>query len=335
MASKKLDNLEQQFKSLQLRFNLVVVVFVVLIVSNLGIFAYIKYDLQQTKSSPNEPEVTKLATNTTQKKNYTTSITSFYNNSSVSEVGFQLELKKQSISTKNTTNCFTNEVPPIKNGCGFVLRPYASGIQPVGTYLHNLIFKGKIGPNDKIAVDIKDSEKNEVTKSLGVIEGKQTELSTLLPGSLKQNEQILLRLWPEKGSEITVDEMYIESFDLNKLQETNLKLSNEITAQNKGKNLNIYLDSDKNGKLDPNIDKQWDCVNGFPGVQTITIKEELIRLNRNESCVTRGYPQEWKKDGGKLSLPTYHWLAAVDQPDNKLDIYPFETVDGVSEYEIK
>jgi hypothetical protein len=334
MASKKFDNLEQQFKTLQFRFNLVVVVFAVLIVANLGIFAYIKYDLQQTKSAPNESEVTQLTANTAQKKNYTTSITSFYNNSSVSEVGYQLELKKQSISTKNTTNCFTPEVPPLKNGCGFVIRPYASGIQPVGSYLHNLIIKAKIGPGDKIAVDIKDSEKNEVTKSLGIIEAKQTELSTLLPSTLKQNEQILLRLWPEKGSEITVEEIYIESFDLNKLQETSLKLSPELVAKYQGKSANIYLDSDKNGKLDPSVDKKWDCVNGFPGVQPTKIEKDTVALVRNDSCVTRGYPQAWKKDSGKLSLPTYHWLVTVDQPDNKLDIYSFETVDGVKEYEI-
>jgi hypothetical protein len=335
MVYKKLDNLEQQFKTLQFRFNIVVMIFVLLIFANLGIFGYIKYSLYQTKSTSNKSEITQLPIPNSEKKNYTTSITSFYNNSSVSEVGYQLELKKQSISTKNTTNCFTSEVPPVKNGCGFVLRPYASGIQPVGSYLHKLIIKGKIGPSDKIAIDIKDSEKNEITQPLGFIESKQTELSIILPSSLKQNEQILLRLWPEKGSEITLGEIYIESFDLNKIQETNLILPIDLVSKYQGKNVNIYLDSDKNGKLDPSVDKKWDCVNGFPGVQPVSVAESTIKLVRNESCVTRGYPQEWKKDEGKLSLPTYHWLATVDQPENKFDVYPFETIYGVNKYEIK
>lgn len=338
ISKNKVDTLQKDIKGLQYRFKLMSIVLIAIVVINTAVLGFLQYKEYQSKSaiSANENKSVQLPVIPNINQDFSTSITSFYNNSAVSEIGYQLELKKQSISSKNTTNCFTPEVPPILNGCGFIVRPFATGIPAQGTYLHKIVFGAKMGAEDKLAIDIRDNEKNEIVKSIGQIEGKNAEYSVILPSTLATNEQILIRLWPKKDSEITVNEVKIESFNIAKLQETKLTLSADLISKHKDSKMQIYLDSDKNGLYDPQIDTLWNCPNGFPGVESATIDNTgVINLVRNDICVTKNAPANWKTDKKANTLPAYYWLAVIGTDDKNLDAYPFEVIYGTKEYELK
>jgi hypothetical protein len=341
MPVDEIQQINKQIKSLRKKLNLMALVTCALLVMILGLLGFLQFG---NLKSLNLPSVEQAAGNVSQlevkpviKKDYQVSISSFYNNTAISEVGFQIDLKKQSISTKNTKNCFTPTVPSIKNGCGFVVRPYAAGITPEGTYLHQILFKAKLRATDKIAVDIKDSEKNEITRSLGVIEGKSPVLGIKIPNTLKQNEQILVRLWPQTDGEVSIEEIFIENFTYAKLQPAKLSLP-EVTAESsKGKKLNVYLDSDKNGKLDLNIDKLWNCADGFAGIKQVTIEDpKNITLSRDENCIeVSKWPESWRTDSAENAIQPYNWLAVVESENGKKESYPFEVTSDVKEYNLK
>jgi hypothetical protein len=330
------DILQHEVQKLKHRFKILTLILVLFVVANVIFIIFLQYSDLRARTNAQDSQPTQLAITPPIKKDYNVSITSFYNNSAVSEVGYQLELKKQSISTRNTTNCYTDEAPPIINGCGFIVRPFASGIPTQGTYLHRMTFASQMGSSDQIAIDIRDNEKNEIVSSVGVIQGKDSTYSVKLPSNLKTNEQVLVRLWPKRGSEVTVTEVLIEYFDITKLQETKLVIADDLKTKYLGKKMSIYLDSDKNGLFDPEIDLLWKCIDGFPGVKPVIVDgKSPISLIRADECVQKNNPTSWKTDKGILSLPVYHWLAIVGLDDNKSDIYPFETSNGVTEYELK
>ncbi|MBC7472319.1 MAG: hypothetical protein H7196_03625 [candidate division SR1 bacterium] len=338
VSTNKIDIVQDEIKGLQNRFKLMSLILVTIVVVNIIVLGFLQYKEYQSKNLvlASDSKLVQLPVIPNINQDYSTSITSFYNNSAVSEIGYQLELKKQSISSKNTTNCFTPEIPPILNGCGFIVRPFATGIPAQGTYLHKIVFNAKMGAEDKLAIDIRDNEKNEIVKSIGQIEGKSAEYSVILPNTLATNEQILVRLWPKKESEITIDEIKIESFNIAKLQETKLTLSVDLVSKYKDSKMQIYIDSDQNGLFDPQIDILWNCVNGFPGVEPTTIDNTgSINLVRNDICVTKNAPASWRTDKKANALPAYHWLAVIALDNKNLDIYPFKVVYGTKEYELK
>lgn len=323
MIEGRIHKLEKAAKSLRLKFRAVFVILLFLAIVNIGqLFSgqynYIQKQLidSTTEKSNTSDSKPKLITS----GDYKTAINSFYNNTAISQIGYQLDLKANSISTKGTTNCFTPTPPPAKNGCGFEIRPYATSIPTQGVKLLNIIFKGKVDQNDKIILDIKNSETSEITSSLNTIEGRFKELSAKLPSNLKQNEQILVRLWPNSGSEITVEEIIFEYLDINKLQPIELKLTTEDVKKYLGKKMNIYLDIDKNGLFDKSVDLLWSCLEGFSGIKDISIRDnESIQLERDESCVKENVPSNWKNDSGSSALSPYHWLAVIniDEKTNK------------------
>lgn len=337
MVVKKNTSLEDRVRGLQQSMRLTVIILSALVIANIGFFAFIQYSYinKETSDKSAEPKAKQLSQEPVVKKNYQMIITSFFNNTAISEVGYQLELKRQSISSKNTTNCFTPSPPPLKNGCGFVVRPYASGIPNQGTYLLNMILQANIGNNDKIVVDIRDSERDQNISSLDDIEGKSKELFIPLPPTLNQNEQLLLRLWPQQGSEITITEIVLEYLELAKLQPVKLNFPQNLIPEYANKKVKIYMDKDKNGLFDDSIDVLWNCVVDFAGVKQSTIDSTgKVELTRDDSCVKKGAPTSWKTDKGLQALAPYQWLAVVEIDNSTSDIYPFEVVNGISEYDL-
>jgi hypothetical protein len=338
MITNRIIKLEQEANSLRFKFRVVFIILTILAIINIGFFLpgqLTSIQKQLTQNNVTTSTTNDQKTNLISKSDFQANINSFYGNTAISEIGYQLDLKKQSISTRNTTNCFTPTVPSIKNGCGFEIRPYAATIPLQGTKLLNIIFKAQIGQNDKIALDIKNSETGEITSSLGLIEGKFKELSLKLPGSLNQNEQILVRLWPQSGSEMTVDSIIIEYLDITKLQPIELKLSLEDTKKYVGKNVNIYRDKDKNGLFEKSTDLLWNCRDNFPGVKPAVIKEDgIIKLERDDECIKDNIPSTWKSDSGTNSLAPYYWIAVIKTDEDKNDTFAFQTIKGKEQYEI-
>jgi hypothetical protein len=337
MITGRIKKLEDEANSLRVKFRIVFVILSILAVANLGQILYTQFSSvknQLTDNTISKSVITENKPKITSKGDYTASINSFYNNIAITGLGYQLELKKNSVSTKGTTNCYTPTPPPIANGCGFEIRPYAASIPIEGTRLLNIIFDAKIGQNDKIVVDLKDSNTGEITSNLGKIEGRFKELATRLPPNFKKNEQILIRLWPESGSEITVNEIFFEYLDINKLQTAELKLTPEDTKKYTGKKSEIYLDTDKNGSFDKNTDILWNCKDGFSGVKPTTIKEDgLIKLERDDSCIKDNLPSGWKTDGGYSTLNPYYWLLVIND-DSSNKTYPFQVVKDKTNYDL-
>ncbi len=334
MKKQEFEKLESRISTVQFRFNLLILVFIVLVAANFGFFAFLQYRLNEINPETETTNVSQVAIAPVLKRRFQNSINSFYNNTSVSEVGYQLELKKQSVSTKNTTNCFTdNEAPPLKNGCGFVLRPYASGIKPAGSLLISLNFAGEMGGDDRIQVDIKNTDKNEISAPIGVVSGKDKDRRVVLPPTLKPNEQLQIRLWPARGSSITIDEMIIENFSFDMLQTAKLTISDDLLLAFKGKAANIYFDTDKNDLFDDKIDKLWRCDANFPGVKPVTIGKTFDLL-RDDSCVSNGYLPAWKSDSFLTALPQYNYLLVVDEDNGLQTTFPLEIIEGKTEYEI-
>ena len=333
---KNLGLFKSKIIKLEFRLRLIMLLLATLILIgtlNLG-FLYYK---SQTNNPFNETTKT-LATainKPTFNKPYQVNINSFYENAAISEVAYQLELKKQSISTNNTTNCSTPEIPPIANGCSFVIRPYASKIQVAGSYLLNLIFDAKLNPDDKIAVDLKDTDKNELTTSLGTIRGKDSRLIISLPPQLKPSEQLFVRLWPQKGSVVTINEISIEHLEYTQLQPVKLKLSPDTIKNNQDKKLSVYLDPINSGKYDKNTSLLWNCNHNFPGVQPITINQnnEYLIL-RDDSCVQNNILPEWKKDNFENSLAAFSYLAILDLGLPTQQVFNFEVIPSQNEYQL-
>jgi hypothetical protein len=337
MITGRIKKLEDEANSLRFKFRIVFMILTILAIVNLGQIFYTQFTSVQKQLTDNtiaKSIITENKPKITSKGDYTASINSFYNNVAITGLGYQLELKKNSVSTKGTTNCYTPNPPPITNGCGFDIRPYAASIPIEGTRLLNIIFDAKIGQNDKIVVDLKDSNTGEILSNIGKIEGRFKELATQLPPTFKKNEQILIRLWPESGSEITVNEIFFEYLDINKLQTTELKLTSGDTNKYSGKKGEIYLDTDKNGLFDKSTDILWTCKNGFSGIKPTTIKEDgLIKLERDDTCIKDNLPSNWKTDGGSSTLNPYYWLLVInDDASNK--VYPFQVVKDKTNYDL-
>lgn len=313
------EHLVHQVKTLHRRFYIIAALFVALGLLNVAFLLNVQYRLWQPQNS-RETSVAQLDIKPVIKKDYQVSLTSFYNNAAISEVAYQLELKKQSISTRGTTNCSTPEVPPVQNGCGFVIRPYAAGIPNKKSRLLKLQVVAQMGGQDKIAFDLKNTDSNEIETAVGTIEGRYQNRSIRLPDQLKANQQIFVRLWPAKGSEVTIKEIIVESLNYDQLQPVDLELPQ---AYSQGR-LQLYLDINNDKRLDSN-DVLWTCANGFPGVQDINLTGSAkISLVRDDSCIGGQLPEQWQNDNGKNALPPYNWLAVILDKDNQKTVFSFE-----------
>jgi hypothetical protein len=333
MNKNETQLIQKQLQGLRRKFHILAWINVVIIVSIVIGVILVRNKVFDNSKTTQTPTLTKIETKTPIINEFQTNITSFYNNSAISEVGYQLELKKQNISTHKTTNCFTTEVPPLQNGCGFVVRPYATSIPAEDSFLRNIVFNATMGGEDKIVVDIRNSEKNEITKTVGIIQGNSSDLSLQLPSKLGADEQILVRLWPQKDSEITINEVAFEHLNSTKLQPVNLKLDEELSQKLSGKTFEIYIDNNKDGTLDKDIDQLWNCVDGFPGVKAGIISGNQITLQRNDICKTP--ISAYRNDKGVNALPSFYWLLVVDSQLSDPQVFPFKVQKGVTDYDLQ
>lgn len=319
-----------QVKVLQRRFYVIVALFVGLGLLNVAFLLIVQFRLWQPPGT-NQASLAQLDIRPVIKKDYQVSITSFYNNAAVSEVAYQLELKRQSISTKGTSNCYTPEVPPLQNGCSFVIRPYAAGIASKKSQLLQLRIDGTMGSQDKVVFDLKNTDNNEIETNIGTIDGRFEEKSVVLPASLEPNQQLLVRLWPARGSEVTIREIIVESLSFDRLQPITL----ELPVTYPSSQLTIYLDRNKNGQLDDK-DLLWNCVNGFPGVQSVGLTDSrTITLVRDDRCVKNSAPSTWATDKGMNVLAPYYWLAVVEGSNGNKTILPFEVTKDKNNFVLK
>jgi hypothetical protein len=335
MTNMNSKTLRQEIDSVKFKFKIVLILFVIILVGN-GLFFYrLEERSNNTQNQASEVTSSVLSQSKDFNKDYQNSITSFYNNNSVSEVGYQLELKKQSISTKNTTNCFTvDAAPSIQNGCGFVVRPYADVIKPTGTKLLKLVIKGEMGPNDKVQVDLKNSDKNELSTGIGTIEGKNAIKYIDLPASLQPNEQIQLRLWPQRGSSIIINELQFEYFNYDMLLPVTLKFSDSLVEQYKGRTGKIAIDTNKSGEYEPESDELWTCKDNFPGVKNFVLETNTIQLKRDDVCVVQNQPPKWSTDNGNSVLATYQYFVLIGDGVTENKAYPLQVNRERESYDI-
>lgn len=340
MSLTSLKEIKKQVKTLRIGLALLGSLLVIAIVCNIILFIFISNNLnsnqktQDTQTASNTAN-TKATTNNQLIKDYQTITSTFYNDNSVSQIGYMLEIKKESLSTINTTNCFTPEVPPIENGCGFNFRPYATGISNVGTRLLSITFEAQMGNEDLIALDVINTEQNKIVSSLERIMGKDQIYSAKLPYSLAPNEQILVRLWPKRESSVTVSRIYVDYLDKKKLQNISLELSSELFSKVNNSTMNIYLDTNKNQKFDQDIDLLWICNEQFPGVQQNKISSQKIQLKRDDSCLDRESREIYGADDYTLALGPYLWLAVFKTENNSTISSPFEIITTQDTYQLQ
>lgn len=327
------EKIDAQLNLLNARFTLITRLFYGLVLINIVVVSLVQYNNYRSANvNIVSTNGTQLAIKAVIKKDYQLSINSFYNNSAISEVAFQLELKKQSVSTNGTTNCFTPDVPPLQNGCSFVVRPYAAGITRQGTILNRLIFSANMNSGDKFVIDIKDTDKNEITSNLGIIRGRDSIRSIDLPARLSAKEQVLVRFWPQRGSVMTVNEILVEYFNIEQLQPVTLNLPKAYP----GAVLKIYQDYDLNGVFDAEADRLWNCNRSFAGVlDTVLNSDTHIKLLRDDGCMTQDIPSKWISDKGVDALPPYKWIGVVFQNNKVVDNFPFELNKGENSIDLK
>lgn len=339
MITGRIKKLEDEAKSLRFKFQIVIVILIIIGIANITPFftnQFSNFQKQLTDNSVTQNNVGDNKIKPVSNGDFQTGINSFFNNTAVSQIGFQLELKKNSISTKGTTNCNTPTPPPIKNGCSFEIRPFATSIPYEGSKLLNILFKGKIGSADKIALNLKDSESGEITANIGNIEGQFKELSQKLPTTFKKTEQILVNLWPQAGSELTVEEVIFEYINYNKLQPVELKLNSENAKKYSGKDVEIYLDVDKNSLLDKTSDTLVSCKENYPGIKPTTVKEDgTVKLERDDSCIKENLPPSWKTDSGSGALSPYYYLGVIKTENSKFVSFPIKVTKDKLNYEIE
>lgn len=329
-TERQFDILEHQLQVLKRRFIIIAGLFVGLGMLNVAFLILVQFNQFKPQSAQqvglNQLEIKPLI-----RKDYQTSIKTFYNNAAISEVAYQLELKRQSISTVGTTNCFTPEVPSPQNGCSFVVRPYASGIRNKASFLSKMVFNVQMGSQDKIAVDIRNTDKNEVEKSLGVIEGRSAVREIKLPAQLEANQQLYIRLWPVRGSNVTLNEILIDYLSSERFEAVELVLPKAFPT----KQATVYMDYNNNKAFDPLLDQIWNCTNGFAGVETVVLGNETsLKLKRTDSCMKSVVPTSWGTDGGASALPPYNWLLLLQDTANQTTVFPFEVERGKNSYQL-
>jgi hypothetical protein len=337
MIQLRIKKLEDEANTLRSRFRVVFVALTLMATLNVAFLFPSQVAILQTKindfTSTTQTNFVQKESPKVSNSDYQTSINSFYNNTAFTEIGSQLNIKKNSLSTQDTKNCNTDTVPGLENGCGLVFRPYAAGINPNTSKLMNIKFKITSGPKDRIAVDLINSESKTIKSSLGKTDPTFKEMILKLPSKLAPDEQILIRLWPQLDSVIVLEEVILESLDISKLQPVEIKFDPLDSTRLAGKELEVYLDSDKNGILDKEIDPKWNCNNGFPGVKTSVIQAEAVKLLRDSDCITADIPTNWRADSGSNSLSPFYYLL-VTKTDSKTDVFPLQVVNGVSEYQV-
>jgi len=248
----------------------------------------------------------------------------FAGSSALADVGFQLDIQKNQIKTKGSQNCKTNIIPPIENGCQFLLIPASLGIPSKGMIFKSISVETNLSPEDKIQVDLKNYDKDKI-ENIGTIDSDNQTKPISLPENIPSSSGILFRLWAKK-QDITIKSISLRYFAVEDLKQVSGTLAGDLSKiSGNGK---IYFDYDSNSKFDKNIDKIWSCRPNFPGA-IFTIKDsDKFSIEPDDGCFTDVKPDCWYKSKvDKCALPAGKWLLVLDDKDISM---PFEVKDNTS-----
>ncbi len=247
----------------------------------------------------------------------------FQNHSSLIEFGGKIEIGKNKIKTINHTNCKTPILPPIENGCYFVISPNNINIPDKGLIFKNIIFDAQLSGDSQIEIELKNYNSGKITSKIGTIKSTTVDKKLILPENISKSEGLFITLW-QKSSEIIINKIIFEYLSTDML----IPVSGKIQNWKQDKNLlaNIILDNNENKKYDLKIDQNWNCRNSFPGVKSIEIDiDGGFVIKRDDQCYIGYKPDSWFTDNNKNSLPPGMWLLHI--PDINTS-YSFEIKNG-------
>jgi hypothetical protein len=239
-------------------------------------------------------------------------ITNFTTNQGVIDIGYSLDVQKEVIKMKNTSNCKTPGVPPLQNGCNVTILPGALGIPARGTIYKNIQFEGKIPKDSKIKMDIKDFETGEVGQDLGSFGPEKLGKNIPIPSNISNTQGIYLRLWT-LGGEISITKVAIEYYNVEQVKPVSGKINPELLKDITS--FKIWEDKDQNRLWDPKNDVEWTCRPNFPGVLPLEfgVNGNFV-ATRDDACFTDIKPDKWYIDKGTNVLPNGMWLIVSQDP---------------------
>jgi hypothetical protein len=307
---------EQKYKKLVIGL---LSLFVMLIALNLYTVFYLSFSNKNTPVSVTEAQ--NIAPNLQQIKSPQTGlriVRDFAGNSALGDVGFQLEIQKNLIKTKGSQNCKTSILPPMENGCHFLLIPGSLGIPSKGMLYQSVGIDGDLAEGDKIQIDIKNYDK-ETLQTIATITSANITQDFKLPENIPSSSGILFRLWA-KNQDITIRQINLKYFSVDDLKQVSGTLKGDLAKLDETPK--VYQDSDQNGKFDGNTDKAWLCRPNFPGAKFVLGQGEKFNLEPDDGCFTDVKPDCWyKAKTNKCVLPSGKWLLVWE--DKQIEI-PFE-----------
>jgi hypothetical protein len=248
-------------------------------------------------------------------------ITNFTTNKGVIDIGYSLDVQKEIIKMKNTSNCKTPNIPPLQNGCNVTVLPSALGIPARGTIFKNIQFEGSIPKDSKIKMDIKDFEQGDLTQDLGSFGQEKIGKPLDIPANIGGTQGIYLRLWT-LGGEISITKIAIEYYNVDQLKPVSGKINPELLQD--VKSFVVWEDKDQNRLWDPKIDVIWNCRPNFSGVLPLEVGANgNFVMQRDDICFTDVKPDKWYVDKGINVLPNGRWLLVSQEPEI---VIPFEVL---------
>lgn len=256
----------------------------------------------------------------------------FYVNQGVVDIGFNVQVDSNAISTRDHSNCKTPVPPPEKNGCGFTLIPSALGLPIKGVHYQKIYFELEADPSAKLKLDVKDFERGNLVDDLGLWSNESPEKFVLLPKRLETSEGIRVNFWTQDGG-ISIKKIKLEYTTIDSLLDVSLQIpESTYNKVPEGAIGLIYEDRDGDRFLSDTIDKPWVCKADFPGVKQVKFDvTRSARLLREDECFTDIIPDEWYTDGGYNSIPAGDWLLVFPNDDITL---PFTVESSPQQQEI-
>jgi len=253
----------------------------------------------------------------------------FAGNTALADIGFQLSVAKNDIKTKGSPNCKTPILPPMENGCHFLLIPSALGVPSRGAIYRSVGIDATIAEGDKIEVDIKNYEKDQI-QTIATINSTNITQDFTLPENIPTNSGILFRLWA-KNQEITIKQINIRYFSVEDLKQVAGTLDGDLAKIEESPK--IYYDVNQNGKFDKDTDTLWVCRPNFPGVKMNVSADGKFVVEPDDGCFVDVKPDCWYKTKvNKCALPNGKWLIAYD---TKPIVIPFEIKDNTDSLSLK
>ena len=230
-------------------------------------------------------------------------------NEGVVDVGFNVDVSRNAISTKDHNNCKTPVPPPQENGCGFTLIPSSLGLPLSGVHYQRVTFDVDASDTARLKIDIKNFERGDVTEDLGAWSNAGAKPFIQLPPRIENSDGIQVRFWTEEG-DIVINQIRIEYVTLDQLKEVALKVADPIASNLSPESIGILYE-DRNGDrlLTPQRDTPWTCKLDFPGVTSIKLDESNAAvLLRDDECFKGRVPDYWYTDDGLGALAPGNWI---------------------------